>query len=83
MSGIFPNAPVFSSAETDAAPVCEWVVPVDIPKRNHARLCIALPPGMPDCLQVNVIRSDEGVERSTAVIYGARAYLIHYAFKPN
>lgn len=39
------------------------------------------PPGMPDCLEVHVIHSEEGIERSTAVIYGARAYLIHYEFR--
>jgi hypothetical protein len=38
---------------------------------------------MPDCLEVSVLRSAEGIERTTAVIYGARAYLIHYEFKPN
>jgi hypothetical protein len=83
MSGIFPRAPRFSSAETDATPACEWVMPAFIPRRNHARTCTPLPPGMPDCLEVSVMRSEEGVERTTAIMYGARAYLIHYEFKPH
>ena len=81
MSGIFPNAPVFSSATRDAAPVREWVMPAVMPRRDYARTCTALPPGMPDCLEVSVMHSAEGTERTTAVIYGARAYLIHYEFK--
>lgn len=64
-------------------PACEWVMPAFIAKRDHARTCKALPPGMPDCLEVSVIHSDEGTERCTAAIYGARAYLIHYEFKPR
>jgi hypothetical protein len=81
MSGIFPKAPAITSTEPDATPVREWVMPV--PKRNYARVCTALPPGMPDCLEVSIVRSGDGVERTTAVIYGRRAYLIHYEFKPN
>lgn len=65
----------------DARPVCEWVVPALIPERDYARTRRALPSGMPDCLEVHVLRSDDGIERSTAAIYGARAYLIHYECK--
>ncbi|RZI40929.1 hypothetical protein EGT07_21780 [Herbaspirillum sp. HC18] len=83
MSAIFPDAPNFSSKETDSTLVCEWVMPVVIPRRGYARKCVALPPGMPDFLEVSVIHSDEGTERSTAVIYGSRAYLIHYEFTPK
>lgn len=83
MSGIFPNTPVNVSAGTDSRPASAWVMPAFIPKRGYARTCTALPPGMPDCLEVNVIRSEEGTERTTAAIYGARAYLIHYEFKSN
>lgn len=43
----------------------------------------ALPSGMPDRLEVHVVRSGDGVERATAAIYGARAYLVHYEFKPH
>lgn len=81
MSGIFPKAPAVNASVLDATPVREWVMPV--PKRNFARVCTMLPPGMPDCLEVHIVRSEEGVERTTAVIYGAHAYLIHYEFKPN
>lgn len=52
-------------------------------RRDYFRLRKALPPGMPDCLQVSIDHSDEGTERSTAAIYGKDAYLIHYEFKPR
>lgn len=81
MAGIFPNAPQFSSAETDDTPVREWVVPAFLPVRNYARKLCVLPPGMPDCLEVHVVHSDEGIERTTAVIYGTRSYLVHYEFR--
>lgn len=81
MQGIFPNTPLFSSADMDARPVREWIVPALLPARDYVRTRRALPSGMPDCLEVRVIHSPEGVERSTAVIYGAHAYLIHYEFK--
>jgi len=83
MSILFPSAPRFSPALTDAAPVREWVMPALVPKRGYAKACVALPPGMPDCLEVNIVHSAEGTERTTAVMYGQRAYLIHYEFKPN
>jgi hypothetical protein len=83
MSGIFPNAPLFPSASTDARPVREWVMPALIPERDYARMRRALPSGMPDRLEVHVVRSGDGVERATAAIYGARAYLVHYEFKPH
>lgn len=83
MSGIFPNPPLFPSAGRDARPVCEWVIPARIPERDYARTRKALPPGMPDCVEVQIIRSEEGTERSVAAIYGARAYLVHYEFKPH
>jgi hypothetical protein len=82
MSGLFPNAPLLSAAETDARPVCAWVKPSIDPKLGYARTCAALPPGMPDCLEVTVACTDEGIERTTAVIYGHRTYLIHYALLP-
>ncbi len=82
MREMFPDAPLFSSSQSDSRPVCEWIVPNVMSKRDYARTCKALPPGMPDSLEVRVTRLEEGTERSTAVIYGARAYLIHYEFKP-
>lgn len=42
-----------------------------------------LPPGMPDCLQISVVRLEEGTERCTAAVYGQHAYVIHYEFKPR
>lgn len=51
-------------------------------RRDYAGLCRMLPPGMPDCLRVSIARVEGGSERCTAAIYGAHAYLIHYAFVP-
>ncbi|HVL75263.1 MAG TPA: hypothetical protein VM406_04545 [Noviherbaspirillum sp.] len=42
----------------------------------------ALPPGMPDRLDVSIVRSEQGVERSTSLVYGRHTYLIHYEFRP-
>lgn len=39
--------------------------------------------GMPDCLRVTTVRSEQGSERCAAAIYGAHAYVIHYAFTPD
>lgn len=83
MSALFPDAPRSTPAIADVTPAREWVMPSVVPRLGYARACIALPPGMPDCLEVCIVRSDEGTERTTAVMYGARAYLIHYEFKPN
>jgi hypothetical protein len=63
--------------------VCERVQPRATPRHADLfRLCKALPPGMPDKLEVSVIRYDHGVERSTAAYYDGRAYLIHIAMTP-
>lgn len=62
------------------ARVC--VLPAFYSKNSFARSCTPLPSGMPDCLELSVVRSEEGIERCTTVMYGARAYLIHYAFTP-
>lgn len=83
MSILFPSAPRFSPALTDTPPVREWVLPATVPRQGQVKSCVALPPGMPDCLEVSIIHSAEGTERTTALMYGARAYLIHYAFTPN
>jgi len=80
---IFPNAPRCSPTLEDAGPVREWVMPAVVPRFGHVKACVALPPGMPDCLEVSIVRSDEGTERTTALIYGTHAYLIHYAFTQN
>ncbi|WP_088706166.1 hypothetical protein [Noviherbaspirillum denitrificans] len=80
---LFPSAPRFSPAVTDVSPVREWVMPSVVPRRSYANGCVALPPGMPDSLEVSIVRSAEGTERTTAVIYGKRVFLIHYAFTPG
>lgn len=82
MSAIIPVTPHFFTPEKDARPVCEWVMPAVIPKRDYARACTALPPGMPTCLQVCVTHTEDGAERTTVAVYGTRVYLIHYEFKP-
>ena len=80
MSGLKPAAPSFPSSGTPCVTVCEFVQPRKSPgSADLFRLCKALPPGMPDKLEVSVIRSQEGIERSTAAYYGGRAYLIHIA----
>jgi len=81
MQGIFPNAPLSSSTQTDARPASEWVMPAFLPERDYARTSRALPAGMPDRLEVHVVHFADGTERSTAVVYGARTYLVHYEFK--
>ncbi|HEY0844249.1 MAG TPA: hypothetical protein VGE12_02715 [Noviherbaspirillum sp.] len=81
MQGIFPNAPRFSSTDIDNAPVCEWIRPALLPERDYAKIRRAIPSGMPDCLEVHVARFENGVERSTVVVYGARTYLVHYEFR--
>jgi hypothetical protein len=83
MSAIIPNQPAFSSADRDARPACEWIAPAYSAERDYAKTCKALPPGMPDRLELHVVRSLEGVERCTSVIYGAHVYLVHYGFEPN
>lgn len=64
-------------------PVCEWIVPAPSARRDYFSTCKVLPAGMPDCLEVSIGHSEEGTERCTAVIYGDRAYVIHYEFKPR
>lgn len=83
MSGIVPNRSHCSTLDRDARPVCEWVMPVALPRQHYARICKALPSGMPTCLDVCVVHSPEGTERTTTAIYGTRAFLIHYAFTPR
>lgn len=83
MSGFLPYPPLSSRPGSSEASACEWVMPTRAQKGDYAKLRRALPPGMPDCLEVHIIHSDEGVERSTAAVYGAHAYLVHYEFKPH
>lgn len=80
---IFPTTPRFPPTVEEAGPVREWVLPAVAPRFGQVKACVALPQGMPDCLEVSIVGTDEGTERTTAVIYGARAILIHYAFTPN
>lgn len=82
MSGLFPDLP--SSGRSVASPPArEWVMPARGLRGDHAHTCKALPHGMPDCLEVQIMHSAEGTERTTAAIYGAHAYLVHFEFKPR
>jgi len=84
MPGMLPRAPLFPSAVTQSAPACELVLPASAPRHaGYFKLCKALPPGMPDYLEVSITHSELGSERSTAAFYGGRAYLIHLAFEPR
>lgn len=81
MSGLVPQSPTIP-ALFEARPACEWVLPrAVLPQRDYCRTYRALPPGKPDCLSVSTAYTDGGVERCVAAVYGARAYLIHYAFQ--
>jgi hypothetical protein len=81
MSGLFPKAPTISAARQAVIPACEWVMPASaVRRRDYFSTYKALPGGMPDCLQVNIIYSEEGTERCTAAIYGGHPYVIHYEF---
>ena len=84
MLGLFPKAPFIPAAGQGTVPVCEWVMPAPVVRRrDYFSTYKALPSGMPDCLYVSIDYSDEGTGRCTAVIYGDRAYVIHYEFKPR
>jgi hypothetical protein len=84
MSDIFPTSPFIPAARNRTIPACEWVMPApSMQRRDYVNICKALPAGIPDFLQVNIAHSKEGIERCTAAIYGSRAYVIHYEFKPR
>ena len=84
MPPIVPHTPGFFSSGTRSATACALVQPAPTPRRADLfRLCKALPRGVPDKLEVSLIRTDQGVERSTAAYYGGRAYLIHIAMTPG
>jgi hypothetical protein len=83
MSGIVPGRPAFIASATRSVTVSELVQVRATPRHADLfKLCKALPRGMPDKLEVSVIRYDHGVERSTAAYYDGRAYLIHIAMTP-
>lgn len=83
MPGILPKAPLFPSLLTQGLPTCELVLPPSAPRHADVhRLARALPPGMPDRLEVSITRAANGSERCTAAWYGKRAYLIHLAYLP-
>lgn len=52
---IFPSAPRFSPPLEDAGPVREWVMPAVVPRFGQVKACVALPPGMPDCLEPEAV----------------------------
>ncbi len=82
MSALFPDTPFIPTPSQLAVPAREQVIPSHASRRrDYFRTCTALPPGMPDYLSIDIAHTREGTERSTAAIYGGRAYLIHYEFK--
>lgn len=82
MSALLPSPPATSFEHQDRRPACALVVPAHAGERDYTKTCKALPAGMPDRLELHVMRSAQGVERTTSVVYGERAYLVHYAFEP-
>ena len=83
MPGMLPKAPLFPSMPTQGPPACELVLPPSTPRHADVnRMARALPPGMPDRLEVSLTRAANGSERCTAAWYGKRAYLIHLALPP-
>jgi len=77
-----PDAPTIAAGAQASIPACEWVLPASaISRRNAFTVHKTLPPGMPDYLEVNILRLEEGIERCTAAIYADRAYVVHYEFK--
>ncbi len=84
MAALFPESPFIPASTLDTAPVCEWIAPAVPTQRGiYFSACKVLPPGIPDCLQLEIGHSEEGAERCTAAIYGERAYVIHFEFKPR
>lgn len=83
MPHILPTDPLAPSTDLDGRPARVWVAPAVLTKRDYARVRRELPAGMPDCLEVCVIRHEDGVERATSAVYGKHVYLIHYAFQAN
>jgi hypothetical protein len=82
MQELFPKSPFIPAARQHSLPACEWVMPAPAAQRcDYFSTCKVLPAGMPDCLQVSIDHSKEGIDRCTAVIYGSHAYVIHYEFK--
>lgn len=78
MSEIFPESPTLPSSDSYARPVCALIVPAHLAERDCIGLCKALPAGMPDYIETHIAYRQGFVEKSTAVFYGERAYLIDF-----
>ena len=84
MFDLIPRTPVIPVSRQDTLPVCEWVVPARaMRRRDHFSTYKILPPGKPDYLYVSTEHDEEGTGRCTAAVYGGRAYVIHFEFKPR
>jgi hypothetical protein len=84
MSDFFPTSPFIPASRNRTIPACEWIMPApSVQRRDYFSTCKMLPSGTPDYLQVSIGHSEDGMERCTAAIYGNRAYVIHYEFKPR
>jgi hypothetical protein len=82
MQRLYPTAPSFLEDSLTHVPRHEWILPA-LPRKNHYGVFKKLPAGKPDCLRVEILRFEDGIERCTAAIYGEHAYVIHYEFKPH
>lgn len=84
MPALFPKPPFIPAANQHLVPACEWVMPAKArSRREHFSLYRILPQGKPDYLDVSISYASEGTERTTAAVYGNKAYLIHYEFKAH
>lgn len=84
MYSLFPKSPVIPAVSQTSLPACEWVMPAPAAtRREYASLCKKLPAGQPDYLLVDILHSQEGVERCTAAVYDGHVYVIHYGFSPR
>jgi hypothetical protein len=82
MQGLFPSAAYFPQERLLQTALHEWIAPAAL-RKNHYSVFKKLPPGMPDCLRVEIRHGEEGTERCTAAVYAGRAYVIHYGLTPR
>lgn len=82
MQRLFSGHPSFLEDQCLRRPSHEWIMPA-VQRTHQLGTYKKLPAGKPDCLCVEVIHFDEGVERCAAAMYKGRAYVIHYEFRPH
>ena len=82
MQRLYPSAAFFQVERLVQVARREWIAPTAL-RRDHYSVFKKLPPGMPDCLRIEIQHGEEGTERCTAAVYGGRAYVIHYELRPS